>query len=332
MSLRSISSPVATTLTQPSPSNDLYNTSYNKPFSIIDDRECENGGFVICDKDESSLQNNSPSSLNYFLNYSSSPSSLSLVTALANLSATTSVKDISLWSSKEFSILASALEKFIPFIRFLQISSSDFYKKVKPFNSILPFDLYDDILQYHLVPDSVPHDDLSQPERAAIDSVIIERKHAALIASWIDGRGLCNDDSNNEKSHDNCTSSSPTGSRNIMSRVRDPARAINYYKNYGPSFGRDDLKMAGNFKLDSRCCCKQGDYELPIRENTGYFSVDEYEVFSIHRRRPLGKEEDKSIGGFNNSLNDGENKSISDSIGIAYQSGRSGNMTRSLTY
>ncbi|KAF0457448.1 kelch-like protein 17 [Gigaspora margarita] len=386
-----------------------------------DDRECDNGGFVICDKDESSLQNNSPS-FNYFSTFSSSPSSLSLVSALTNLSTTTSVKDISSWTSKEFLVLASTLEKFIPHIRFLQISSSDFYKKVKPFSSILPFDLYDDILQYHLVPDYIPHDDLTQPERAAIDSVIIERKHAALIASWIDGCDLCNDDSNIERSdiNDNCIissiyepwdnpyefklllrgsrdgfsgsefhekcdsrattitvmkvhgtgeiiasqssstsndisqaypfsssitstssnmsqnfsdfsrSSSPTGSRNIISRVRDPARAINYYKNYGPSFGRDDLKMAGNFKLDSRCCCKQGDYEFPIRENTGYFSVDEYEVFSVYRRRPLSKDakkESKSSGGYNDSIYDDMNRSRS--IGIAYQGE---NMTRSLTY
>ncbi|CAG8699470.1 7149_t:CDS:2, partial [Gigaspora rosea] len=309
--------------------------------------------------DESSLQNNSPS-FNYFSTFSSSPSSLSLVSALSNLSTTTSVKDISSWTSKEFLVLASTLEKFIPHIRFLQISSSDFYKKVKPFASILPFDLYDDILQYHLVPDYIPHDDLTQPERVAIDSVIIERKHAALIASWIDGYDLYNDDSNIERSdiNDNSSqsgstnndisqaypysssitstssnisqnfsdysrSSSPTGSRNIISRVRDPARAINYYKNYGPSFGRDDLKMAGNFKLDSRCCCKQGDYEFPIRENTGYFSVDEYEVFSIHRRRPLGKEakkEIKSSGSYNDSFDDDMNKSHS--IGIAYQGGR----------
>ncbi|CAG8654615.1 25828_t:CDS:2 [Gigaspora margarita] len=262
--------------------------------------------------------------------------------------------DISSWTSKEFLVLASTLEKFIPHIRFLQISSSDFYKKVKPFSSILPFDLYDDILQYHLVPDYIPHDDLTQPERAAIDSVIIERKHAALIASWIDGCDLCNDDSNIERSdiNDNSypfsssitstssnmsqnfsdfsRSSSPTGSRNIISRVRDPARAINYYKNYGPSFGRDDLKMAGNFKLDSRCCCKQGDYEFPIRENTGYFSVDEYEVFSVYRRRPLSKDakkESKSSGGYNDSIDDDMNRSRS--IGIAYQGE---NMTRSLTY
>ncbi|CAG8506120.1 2466_t:CDS:2, partial [Racocetra fulgida] len=236
----------------------------------------------MCDKDESSLHNcsnNSSPLSSYISNFSSSPSSLSLSSALINLSSSSPIKDISLWSSKEFLILASTLEKFIPFIRFLQISSSDFYKKVKPFASILPCDLYDDILQYHLVPDYVPHDDLSQPERAAIDSVIIERKHAALIASWID----------------------------------------------------DDLKMAGNFKLDSRCCCKQGDYEFPIRENTGYFSVDEYEVFSVHLRRPLGKDvknENRSMG---DPTIDGENKILGNNNGIEYY-GHDKNTTRRFMY
>ncbi|CAG8466705.1 697_t:CDS:2 [Rhizophagus irregularis] len=57
----------------------------------------------------------------------------------------------------------------------------------------------------------------------------------------------------------------------------DPAKAINYYENYGPSFGRNDLKMSGNFKAELKCCCKQGDYEFPIRNDTNSFSIDEYE-------------------------------------------------------
>ncbi|CAJ0838794.1 5358_t:CDS:2 [Entrophospora sp. SA101] len=75
--------------------------------------------------------------------------------------------------------------------------------------------------------------------------------------------------------------------KSIISRVKDPSRAINYYNNYGPSFGTGDLKMTGNFKNESRCCCQHGDYELPIRANSDdiHFSVDEYEVFQIIPRR-----------------------------------------------
>ncbi|CAG8729280.1 5740_t:CDS:1, partial [Acaulospora morrowiae] len=351
---------------------------------IQQQRDDHDEQFVICNRDGSS---SSPRQLinNALCKYSSSP--------------TNSFKELSHWTPKEFQILGVTLEKCIPLIRYLQISSGDFYKKVKPFSSILPIELYEDILQYHLVPGHQPSHDLIQPKREAIDSVIIERKHAALIASWVDKRDLFDDpdgvgrtdsiggndgytsfksiDNDNEfatdgeelspkyyepwdnpyefklllrgsrdgfsgtEFHTKCdskaatvtvlrvrgtgeiiggftpihwlsqntwgytkdsfifclaSSSNSTGIRkrtnmlsastvNIVSRVRDPTRATNFYKNYGPSFGRDDLKMAGNFKLDSRCCCKQGDYKLSVREDTGYFSVDEYEVFQVVPRK-----------------------------------------------
>ncbi|CAJ0882080.1 9208_t:CDS:2, partial [Entrophospora sp. SA101] len=154
---------------------------------------------------------------------------------------------------------------------FLHISSGDFYKKVKPFARILPIELYEDLLQYYLVPNHQPSLELMQPKRSNFNSVIIERKQVAMIASWIDKKDLVN--KYNNKKHDKDLNKS------IISRVKDPSRAINYYNNYGPSFGTGDLKMTGNFKNESRCCCQHGDYELPIRANSDdiHFSVDEYE-------------------------------------------------------
>ncbi|CAB4375758.1 unnamed protein product [Rhizophagus irregularis] len=254
-------------------------------------------------------------------------------------------KDLSNWSSKEYEILSEKIEKSISHIRFLHISSGDFYKRVKPFAQCLPPDLFEDILQYHLVPGHQPSSDLIQPKRATIDSVIIERKHAALLASWIDGKDElvqnkrdCLDNPYEFKLllrgtrdgftgtdfHQRCDSKSSTitimkvsntgeliggftpinwssrndwgfthesfifhlGEKNVVSRVTDPAKAINYYENYGPSFGRNDLKMSGNFKAELKCCCKQGDYEFPIRNDTNSFSIDEYEVFQVIPRRP----------------------------------------------
>jgi hypothetical protein len=254
-------------------------------------------------------------------------------------------KDLPNWTSKEYEILSEKIQKSIPLIRFLHISSGDFYKRVKPFANCLPPDLFEDILQYHLVPGHQPSNDLIQPKRATIDSVIIERKHAALLASWIDGKDEliqnkrdCLDNPYEFKLllrgtrdgftgadfHQKCDSKSATvtimkvsntaeliggfspinwssrndwgftnesfifylGEKNIVSRVIDPTKAINYYENYGPSFGRNDLKMSGNFKSELKCCCKQGDYEYPIRNDTSSFSIDEYEVFQIIPRRP----------------------------------------------
>jgi len=261
------------------------------------------------------------------------------------ITSTGITKDLSGWSNKEYEILAHKIKNCLPHIRFLQISSGDFYKRVKPFAQCLPVELYEDILQYHLVPGHQPSGDLIQPKRATIDSVLIERKLAALIASWIDGKDKTSgideyclgnpyefklllrgsrDGFTGDEFHQKCDSESATvtiikisntgeliggftpinwssrndwgftnesfifclGEKCIVSRVKDPTRAINHYKNYGPAFGRDDLKMAGNFKTEARCCCKQGDYEYPIRHDTDNFSIDEYEVFQIIPRRP----------------------------------------------
>ncbi|CAJ0759889.1 10063_t:CDS:2, partial [Entrophospora sp. SA101] len=171
------------------------------------------------------------------------------------------------------------LENFIPLIRFLHISSGDFYKKVKPFARILPIELYEDLLQYYLVPNHQPSLELMQPKRMNGSS---ELYGGYTPIDWLSQNTwgyckesfiFCLDDKDLDKS--------------IISRVKDPSRAINYYNNYGPSFGTGDLKMTGNFKNESRCCCQHGDYELPIRANSDdiHFSVDEYEVFQIIPRR-----------------------------------------------
>ncbi|CAI2187380.1 18447_t:CDS:2 [Funneliformis geosporum] len=248
------------------------------------------------------------------------------------------------WTSKAYEILSEKVERCLPSIRFLHISSGDFYKRIKPFAPIIPVELYEDILQYHLVPEHQPSEILIQPKRVTIDSVIIERKHAALIANWIDGKD-CEKEKENclnnpyefklllrgsrdgftgSEFHQKCNSKcatvtimkiSNTGEliggftpiswlsqnswgytnesfifslreNSVVSRVKDPSRAINHYKNYGPSFGGNDLKMAGNFKIDTKCHCRQEDYEYPIRNDTDSFNIDEYEVFQIIPRRP----------------------------------------------
>ncbi|CAG8647540.1 11372_t:CDS:2 [Funneliformis mosseae] len=148
-------------------------------------------------------------------------------------------RNLSEWTNKDYEILSEKVEKCLPSIRFLHISSGDFYKRIKPFAPIIPVELYEDILQYHLVPEHQPSENLIQPKR-----------------------------------------------NNVVSRVKDPSRAINYYKNYGPSFGGNDLKLAGNFKIDTKCHCRQEDYENPIRNDPSSFNIDEYEVFQIIPRRP----------------------------------------------
>ncbi|CAB4421441.1 unnamed protein product [Rhizophagus irregularis] len=67
----------------------------------------------------------------------------------------------------------------------------------------------------------------------------------------------------------------------ILSRVRKGNYAISNDSNRGPSFGKSDLVMRGNFY--SNCCCIISSYERPIRKVMEKFSVDEYEVFQVTR-------------------------------------------------
>ncbi|CAG8486487.1 10034_t:CDS:2 [Acaulospora colombiana] len=73
----------------------------------------------------------------------------------------------------------------------------------------------------------------------------------------------------------------------IVSRVKHVSSAIynGAPSGYGPSFGSSDLNMIGNFKKDKKCFCIHNSYsayEKAIRDTKESFSVDEYEIFSLH--------------------------------------------------
>jgi hypothetical protein len=67
----------------------------------------------------------------------------------------------------------------------------------------------------------------------------------------------------------------------ILSRVRSSRFAISNDPNRGPSFGKSDLVMRGNYY--NNCCCTIHAYEKPIRKGMDKFSVDDYEVFQVRR-------------------------------------------------
>ena len=67
----------------------------------------------------------------------------------------------------------------------------------------------------------------------------------------------------------------------ILSRVKTEYLSIYNNPNCGPSFGDDDLTLCGDNFYDQSWCNNYGYYEKLIRENTNYFSVEEYEIFQI---------------------------------------------------
>ncbi|RGB41561.1 hypothetical protein C1646_751986 [Rhizophagus diaphanus] len=56
-----------------------------------------------------------------------------------------------LFNSKDYGYLKNTLSIFIPLIKFINIASDDFYDNVRPYEAIIPIDIYDDIMKYYLV-------------------------------------------------------------------------------------------------------------------------------------------------------------------------------------
>ncbi|EXX75928.1 uncharacterized protein OCT59_004922 [Rhizophagus irregularis] len=96
-------------------------------------------------------------------------------------------QDISKWSKDDINIFKRVLYKFIPLIRFYDISSRDYFNKVKPYEKLLSKELRDDILKSHMIPEYKPiYTPRHSKNNINIDSVIINREHIVLFSNWID--------------------------------------------------------------------------------------------------------------------------------------------------
>ncbi len=61
------------------------------------------------------------------------------------------LRNIDRRSNKNYEDLKNTLTNFIPLIRFLNISSDDFYDKVRPYEQIIPNKIYEHAMTYYFV-------------------------------------------------------------------------------------------------------------------------------------------------------------------------------------
>jgi hypothetical protein len=94
--------------------------------------------------------------------------------------------DLQTWSHEDFAAFGKTIQQCLPLVRFFHISSVDFYHHVKPFVSILPNTLYEDLLHHYLVPDSETAKVSEFPSRSFVpcDSHI-QSHHMKQIVQWI---------------------------------------------------------------------------------------------------------------------------------------------------
>ena len=78
------------------------------------------------------------------------------------------------WTDENHEDLKNILRNFFPLIRFLYISSDDFYDKVHPYERIIPNNIYEDVMAYYLV---------KEPK---LSTEIIKSNLVSIITNWID--------------------------------------------------------------------------------------------------------------------------------------------------
>ncbi|GBC10249.1 hypothetical protein RclHR1_09470009 [Rhizophagus clarus] len=98
--------------------------------------------------------------------------------------------DPNTWSDDDFESMKNTLQHCLPLIRFFSLSSKGFLQKVRPYKKLLNSQLYENLLNSHLDPDSEPTDNILPPRNIRfdniIDSKIVNLKIISVISRWID--------------------------------------------------------------------------------------------------------------------------------------------------
>ncbi|RGB25088.1 hypothetical protein C1646_747506 [Rhizophagus diaphanus] len=80
--------------------------------------------------------------------------------------------DSSTWSDDDFKAMENTLQHCLCLIRLFSLSSKEFLQQVHPYKKLLKRQLYEDLLNSHLDPDSEPTESISFPRNIKIDGII----------------------------------------------------------------------------------------------------------------------------------------------------------------
>src|SRR2546430_1823048 len=102
----------------------------------------------------------------------------------------TLLPDPNTWSDEDFKAMENALQHCFSSIRFFSLSPKDFSQKVRPYKKLLKSQLYEDLSNSFLDPDSVSTDNILLPRNiktdGIIDSKIVNLNIVSTISRWID--------------------------------------------------------------------------------------------------------------------------------------------------
>jgi hypothetical protein len=91
------------------------------------------------------------------------------------------------WNNNNYEALKKTLSRFIPLIRFVEISSSDFFDKVRPYKAVIPHHIYEEVAEFYYK-NTLPKTTTLPPRagKIQIESNLIKSRLANIIASWIE--------------------------------------------------------------------------------------------------------------------------------------------------
>ncbi|CAG8597174.1 2022_t:CDS:2, partial [Cetraspora pellucida] len=90
------------------------------------------------------------------------------------------------WTSREFKIFEKAINEFIPLIRWFTIPAKDFNKTRTFLENVLPDNLYQNIVDYHLDPTKPPKELQILPQRYLPCTFLLKPRHFKIFESWIE--------------------------------------------------------------------------------------------------------------------------------------------------
>jgi len=103
----------------------------------------------------------------------------------------TLIPDPKTWSDDDFKKMKNTLQNCLPSIRFFCLSSIEFSQKVRPYQKLLDHQLYDDLLNSYLDPNSVSSYNILRPRKIKvneikiIDSQIVDSNIASTVSKWL---------------------------------------------------------------------------------------------------------------------------------------------------
>ncbi|CAG8822577.1 17756_t:CDS:1, partial [Racocetra persica] len=98
----------------------------------------------------------------------------------------TMLRSIMTWTSREFVIFEKSIDDFIPLIRWFTISSKDFNQIRYFLENVLPNNLYQKLVDYHLDPNSLLNEKNILPDRYLPCTFLLKPRHFKIFESWIE--------------------------------------------------------------------------------------------------------------------------------------------------